>query len=225
MGSILSLASRVSRGGPTVRNNTQMDLRQIGILGSGCLGRAFATHLVKHDYEVLISNSRGPSSLSPLMSDLGKNAKAVTVQEAAQAQIVVLAIPWIRAESVLRQFKDWGNRILVDAMNHFTGPAMGLANLNGRVSSEIIAELAPGARVVKALNTLHARHLENAVLAGNARRVIFLSGDDAEAKAIVSIIVSEIGFAPVNLGSLRDGGRLQQIGGALAGPDFVVMSH
>jgi 8-hydroxy-5-deazaflavin:NADPH oxidoreductase len=194
---------------------------KIGTLGAGEVAQAFAIHLLKAGHEVLLSNSRGPSSLNQLVSKLGKGARAVTMDEAAKAPIVVLAVPWPKVEAVLGKLPDWEGRILIDATNHFLLPSMELADLKGRVSSEIVSELAPSAKVVKALNTLYASNLARNPKVGKGRRVIFVSGDDGGAKGEVSGLLKGLGFAVIDLGSLSEGGRAQQVGNGLAGVDLV----
>jgi predicted dinucleotide-binding enzyme len=98
---------------------------------------------------------------------------------------------------------------------------MDLADLKGRVSSELVSELAPSAKVVKALNTLYASNLARDPKEGKGRRVIFVSGDDGRAKGEVSALFKGLGFAVIDLGSLREGGRAQQVGNGLAGVDLV----
>ncbi|HVS37705.1 MAG TPA: NAD(P)-binding domain-containing protein, partial [Gemmataceae bacterium] len=183
----------------------------IGTLGAGELAQAFAVHLLKAGHEALLSNSRGPSSLNQLVSRLGQGARAVTMDEAARAPIVVLAVPWPKIEAVLGKLPDWEGRILVDATNHFLLPSMELADLKGRVSSEIVSKLAPSAKVVKALNTLYASNLAGNPRVEKGRRVIFVSGDDGGAKGEVSGLFKGLGFAVIDLGSLREGGRAQQV--------------
>ena len=193
----------------------------IGTLGAGEVAQAFAVHLLKAGHEVLLSNSRGPSSLKELVSKLGKGARAVTMDEAANAPMVVLAVPWPKVEAVLGKLPDWEGRILIDATNHFLMPSMELADLKGRVSSEIVSSLAPSARVVKALNTLYASNLARDPKVGEGRRVIFVSGDDGSAKGEVGALLKGLGFAVIDLGSLREGGHAQQVGNGLAGVDLV----
>jgi 8-hydroxy-5-deazaflavin:NADPH oxidoreductase len=194
---------------------------KIGTLGAGEVAQAFAIHLLKAGHEVLLSNSRGPSSLNQLVSKLGKSARAVTMDEAVKAPIVLLAVPWPKVEAVLGKLPDWEGRILIDATNHFLLPSRELADLKGRVSSEIVSELAPSAKVVKALNTLYASNLARDPTVGDGRRVIFVSGDDGGAKGEVSGLLKELGFSVIDLGSLREGGRAQQVGNGLAGVDLV----
>src|SRR5262249_8275193 len=113
---------------------------------------------------------------------------------------------------------DWEGRILIDATNHFLLPSMELADLGGRVSSEIVSELAPSAKVVKALNTLYASNLARDPKVGNGRRVIYVSGDDGGAKGEVSGLLSGLGVAVIDLGSLREGRRAQQVKASAAVP-------
>src|SRR5260221_6270280 len=194
---------------------------KIGTLGAGEVAQALAIHLLKEGHEVLFSNSRGPSGLAQLVSKFGKGARAVTMDEAAKAPIVVLAIPWPKVKEVLGKLPDWEGRILIDATNHFLLPSMELADLKGRVSSEIVSKLAPSAKVVTALNPLYASNLARDPMVGKGRRVIFISGDDGGAKGEVSGLLKRLGFAVIDLGSLREGGRAQQVGNGLAGVDLV----
>ena len=193
----------------------------IGTLGAGEVAQAIAIHLLKAGHEVLFSNSRGPSSLTQLVSKLGKGARAATMDEAAKAPIVVLAVPWPKVEAVLGQLPEWEGRVLIDATNHFLLPSMELADLKGRVSSAIVSELAPSAKVVKTLNTLYASNLARNPKVGEGHRVIFVSGDDEGAKSEVGGLLKGLGFAVIDLGSLREGGRAQQVGNGLAGVDLV----
>jgi 8-hydroxy-5-deazaflavin:NADPH oxidoreductase len=121
----------------------------IGIIGAGDIGQAFAGQVVKAGYEVIVSNSRGPESLTGVVHQLGPLAKAGVRQEAAQADVVVLAVPWSALGAALSDLPAWSGRILIDATNPVVQPGFRLADLNGSTSSEIVASLVPGARVVK----------------------------------------------------------------------------
>lgn len=193
---------------------------QIGSLGAGEVALAFARYALKAGHEILLSNSRGPESLASTVAELGTGAKAVTPQEACAAPIVLLAVPWIRVESVLKTVPPWNGQILVDTTNHFL-PSLELADLGNRISSEIVAELAPGARIVKALNNIYMSRFSEGPRVGRGRRVLFVSGDDSAAKRSVAELLEEFGFSTIDLGSLHEGGRAQQIGNGLAGPDLV----
>jgi 8-hydroxy-5-deazaflavin:NADPH oxidoreductase len=185
----------------------------IGIIGAGGIGQAFAAHVARAGYEVIVSNSRDPESLAGLVRQLGPRAKAGTRQEAARADVVVVAVQWEHLRAALSDLPAWNGRILIDATNPVLQPGFRLAELNGSTSSEIVASLAPGARVVKVANTLLRAVLAADPKQAGGRRVLFMSGDDAAAKADVSGILDKVGFATIDLGGLASGGRLQQFPG------------
>jgi len=186
---------------------------KIGVIGAGGIGQAFASQVAKAGYEVIVSNSRGPESLAQVVSQLGSRAKAGTRQDAARADVVVLAVQWPQVPEALSGLPAWDGRILIDATNPVVQPGFRLADLDGSTSSEIVASLAPGARVVKVANTLVRAMLAADPKQAGGRRVLFMSGDDAAAKADVSAILEKAGFAIIDLGGLASGGRLQQFPG------------
>jgi predicted dinucleotide-binding enzyme len=194
----------------------------IGIIGSGAIGTAFARALARAGIEATISNSRGPGSLNDLVQELGPSIKSGTREQAARADIVLVAVNWAKLPAALAGLPEWSGRILVDANNPIETPLFKPVDLKGRVSSEIVADLVPGARVVKAFN-----HLRAEILAGNpqsdgGRRVLFYSGNDSTAKAEVAALIDRIGFAGIDLGSLAVGGRLAQFpGGPLPNQNLV----
>jgi predicted dinucleotide-binding enzyme len=191
----------------------------IGIIGSGKVGQAIARQLSGGGHEIIISNSHGPESLASLAGKLGPKVKAGTVLESAQQKIVVLAVPWISLEKAVTGLPNWGGRIVIDTSNQFlTGPPeFKIADLGDKTSSEVVAALLPGARVVKAFNTIPAELMGADPREGGGHRVLFLSGDDVAAKKEFGAILEERGFALIDLGSLREGGKIQQVGGPLAG--------
>jgi len=186
---------------------------RIGIIGAGGIGQAFAAHFAKAGYEVIVSNSRGPESLAEVVSRLGPRAKAGTRQEAALADVVVLAVNWEQVRPALTDLPAWNGRILIDATNPVVQPGFRLADLNGSTSSEVVASLARGARLVKVGNTLLRAVLAADPKAAGGHRVLFMSGDDAAAKAQVTGILDKLGFATIDLGALAIGARLQQFPG------------
>ncbi len=194
----------------------------IGIIGAGGIGTAFAAHAAKAGYEVILSNSRGPQSLAAAVARLGPRASAATREAAAQADIVVLAVTWNHVETALAGLPPWNGRILVDATNPILMPEVRAADLGGRSSSEVVASLAPGARVVKTANNLTPELLGADPVQTGGHRVLFVSGDDATAKTDVSGVVTKAGFAVVDLGRLAVGSRLQQFpGGPLPGLNLI----
>jgi predicted dinucleotide-binding enzyme len=194
----------------------------IGIIGSGAIGTAFARALARAGITAIIANSRGPESLQALVDELGPSIKAGTREDAARADMVFIAVNWTKLPSALAGLPDWKGRIVIDANNPIEAPLFKPVDLQGRVSSEVFADLVPGARVVKAFN-----HLRAAVLAGDPRaedgqRVLFYSGDDSAAKAEVAALIDRLGFAGIDLGTLAVGGKLAQFpGGPLPNQNLV----
>ena len=187
----------------------------VGIIGAGRLGQAMARTALRAGRRVVIANSRGPGSLASVVSALGDGVSAVTVAEAASAGIVVIAVPWDRVPEAVRGL-TWDGQVVVDATNDFAAD-----DLHGRTSSELVADLVPGARVVKASNTLGADVLGSDPQEAGGRRVIFVSGDDADAKAQVVALFHDAGFAAVDLGDLATGGAMQEIHHPLAGVNLI----
>jgi predicted dinucleotide-binding enzyme len=193
---------------------------RFGTIGAGAIGQALARHVVKAGYPVTLSNSRGPETLRHVIEDLGPLASAGTVAEAAQADIVVLATYYTVAPGVLDALPNWNGRILIDTTNllDVVDGRVVPVDIGDQSSSEIIAAHAPGARVVKAFNTLYAKYIEADPHHEAGRQVVFYAGDDIDAKATIGAIIDEFGFAPVDIGSLGEGGRLMQVnGGPLSG--------
>jgi len=184
-----------------------------GIIGSGAIGSAIARTLVRAGEHVLIANSRGPEALSDLIAELGENAKAAAVAQAAAQATVIVAVPWSKLPAALAGLGDWQGRIVVDANNPIEAPLFKPAELHGRASSEVFSNLVPGARVVKAFNHLQPHLLAGDPRAEGGRRVLFYSGDDAGAKAEIGALIDRLGFFGIDLGSLAIGGRLVQFPG------------
>lgn len=188
-----------------------------GIIGAGGIGQAFARQLVRIGEEVMVANSRGPESLEPLKAALGPKLRPVATREAAGADIVMLSVTWKQIKSATAGLPNWGGRIVIDAMNPVLMPEFKKADLGGRPSSEIVAEQLPGARLVKSLNTLSPELLGADPHQNGGRRVMFMSGDHADAKATVAKLLEKIGFAPVDLGGLAVSHLQQFPGGPLPG--------
>jgi predicted dinucleotide-binding enzyme len=199
---------------------TETPTDAIGIIGAGHAGQAFARVAQRAGREVVIANSRGPQSLAAVVEALGTGVSAGTAGEAAASAMVVIAVPWASVPEAVASLA-WDGKIVVDQANAFFLPDMKPADLGGRSSSEIVAELVEGARVVKAANTLGAGLLGSDPHEAGGRRVLFLSGDDGAAKAVVADLFEGAGFFPVDLGDLATGGRMQQAGGPLAGVNLV----
>ena len=194
---------------------------KVGIIGAGEIGRRLAKHVLDTGNEAVICNSRGPETLAETIAALGGGASAGTLQEAAAQDIVILAVWWDTIPKVMERVSDWKGRILIDATNMLTMTERGpmpvkLENMTG---SEYIESLAKSARVVKSFNHLFGQYMDGRVNGG--RRVLFYAGDDSDAKRTLHPLFEAMGFYPVDLGGLADGGRLMQVGGPLNGKHFI----
>jgi 8-hydroxy-5-deazaflavin:NADPH oxidoreductase len=186
----------------------------IGMVGAGTVAQAIANRALAAGHRVVLSNSRGPASLADVTGRLGAGASAGTVAEVAHTDIVILAVPWTAVADAVSAVADWEGRIVVDVTNQWQDFGRGIAvDLGDQTGSERNAALLPDARVVKAFNTLYGRITAQNPRHAEGRLVVFLAGDEKDAKAEVAQFADSIGFAPVDIGGLRLGGRLMQVGG------------
>jgi predicted dinucleotide-binding enzyme len=190
-------------------------LTDIGIIGAGRLGQAMARVAQRAGRSVVIANSRGPESLTSVVSALGEGVSAGTPAGAATAAIVVIAVPWDRVPGAINGL-GWDSQVVIDATNDWAAD-----DLDGTTSSEIVAGLVAGARVVKAANTLGAEVLASDPHQAGGQRVLFISGDNADAKAAALALFQDAGFAVIDLGDLAAGGAMQQIHHPLAGLNLI----
>jgi 8-hydroxy-5-deazaflavin:NADPH oxidoreductase len=191
----------------------------VGFMGSGPIAEALAHHLVAAQIPVYLSNSRGPDSLTDLVAELGDPAQAVTVEQAAKADVVILALPFLRVPELAKVVPDWSGRIVVDATNQFgeyTPVYRGYVDLGEESGSEWVARHLPGATIIKAFNAMSASYLAADPRHADGRQVVFYAGDDNAACADFDQLIGRLGFAPVRVDGLRDGGRLMQLGGPLS---------
>ncbi|KAA0111693.1 NADP oxidoreductase [Methylobacterium sp. P1-11] len=197
-------------------------MTSIGIIGAGQIGRAIATALARHAISATLANSRGPDSLAETVAALGPSITAGTREEAASKDIVFVAVNWSKLETALAGLPDFGGRIVVDANNPIEAPLFKPFDLGARSSSEVLAGLVLGARVVKAFNHLRPDLVSGDPADRGGRRVLFYAGDDAQAKAEVGALIDRLGFFGIDLGTLAVGGRLVQFpGGPLPTHDLV----
>ena len=192
---------------------------KIGIIGSGKIGASVARLFVRAGHEVALSNSRGGQGLEALAAELGPNAKAVTIHEAARfGEAALVAIPFGKFRTLPADaFKG---KVVIDAGNYYPERDGNFAELDNEetTSSELMASHLKEARLVKGFNTIYFKHLASqgdTSLPLDKRRAIFIAGDDSKAKEIVARLIEEIGFAAVDTGFLHEGGHSQQPGTAV----------
>ena len=195
---------------------------EIGTIGAGDFAQAFAKRALKAGHKMKLSNSRGPESLREIVNQLGPGVMAATTEEAVACEMVLLAVPWDSVPETLASLPKWKNQILIDGTNPFHGQSGNFtpADVGNLSTSQLVAALAPGARVVKALNNMIVPNLEADPVVDGAKRVAFISADDDGAKKRVQALLEDFGYSVIDLGNLRDGGLIQQAGGPLAGRDL-----
>lgn len=183
------------------------------------MGTTLARLLVGAGHEVLLANSRGPQTLAETVAQLGPGAHAATPAEIVErSPVVVLATRWEQTAEAVGGLGPWDGKVVVDTTNNRFGPRPEqVYDLGGRSSSEVVAELVPGARLVKAFNHQPIAELIELSDARHERTALFVAGDDGDAKNVVARLIRDIGGTPVDTGTLALGGRLQATGGPLAG--------
>ncbi len=189
---------------------------KISIIGAGNIGGNLARLLVKAGHEVALANSRGPASLKSFVDELGTGLHPVTVDEAITfSDVIILSIHWRTVDS-LPVFNVPG-KIIVDTTNPYKEDGT-FYDLGNDISSSRVIKHFPGGILVKAFNTIWFKHLAetgNKKLPVEQRRVIPIAGDDKNAKAKISQLIEEIGFGPLDTGSLKEGSKLQGVQGVL----------
>lgn len=188
-------------------------MSSIGIIGAGQIGSAIARTLSRHGIAATLANSRGADSLAATIADVGPGITAGTREEAASKDIVFVAVNWSKLPAAMAGLPDFGGRIVVDTNNSIEAPLFKPADLGGRTSTAIFADMVSGARVVKAFNHLQAALLAADPAHAGGKRVLFYSGDDAQAKAEVGSLIDRLGFFGIDLGSLALGAQLVQFPG------------
>ncbi len=196
---------------------------KIGFIGAGRMATTIGRHLINAGHQIVFSSSRGSEALVELVADLGPAVSAGSKQEAAECDVVILATNWADMPEALKGI-DWGGRILVDGTNAHMGEkpdisaaavTRSIAALKGRTSSEIVAEMAPGARLVKSISNMPMAWIQD-FSPQKPKTILFVSGDDRDAKALVIDLINSTGLVGIDLGSLADGGAMQQLGGPLS---------
>ena len=185
------------------------------ILGAGKVGQALATAFARKAIEVAISSRRPVEALASVARAIGPTVVPKAMRDAVKAEIIFLAVPFEAHKEVAKAAQSWQDKIVIDATNAYGVPPEKLGNLP---SSVVISQALPGASLVKAFNHLPAGTLAEDPNVSGERRVVFLSSDDQSAGNKVAKLVERLGFAPVWLGRLTEGGLLVQARGNTWGP-------
>jgi hypothetical protein len=185
----------------------------IGLIGAGHIGSAVARAAVAHRHDVVLSNSRGPETLTALVKELGPKARAATVVDAAKAaDIVVVTIPLKHYAAV--PIAPLAGKIVIDTNNYYPERDGHIADLDNEstTTSELLQAHLPTSRVVKGFNHIYAAALttDGQPAGTRNRRALVIAGDDRGAKATVSRLLDEFGFDTVDAGPLKEGWRIQR---------------
>lgn len=185
------------------------------IIGFGKVGQALAHAFARKNIEVTVASRRPPEALTPQARAIGPTVGARSLRDALEADTIILAVPFAEHREVARALPDWQGKTIIDAMNTFGVPP---EELDGLPSSAFVAKAFTGATLVKAFNHLAAAKLATDPAVEGGHRVVFLSSDDDDATAPVVALAKQLGFAPVRLGKLNEGGALVHARGRIWGP-------
>ena len=180
---------------------------RIAIVGTGRIGANAARLFANAGHEVVLSFSRDEDKLQALAAELG--GRAASPREAVQAaEVVFFSVPWRLVDEVLEQTGSLEGKIVIDTTNQFGRG--GLEDLGGRTAAQVNAGRMPGAAYTKAFNTLTSGfQAEAAGRTGPDRVVMFLCGDDEEAKRVVAGLIDDAGFTPIDLGGTADAAPME----------------
>lgn len=175
------------------------------IVGFGAVGQVLAHAFARKNIDVNVASRRPPEALAPQARAIGPRVIAKSLRDALEADTIILAIPFWEHREVAMALPSWEGKTVIDATNAF---GVLPEELGGLPSSAVIALAFTGARFVKGFNHLIAATLATDPIVEGGHRVIFLSSDDEDATAPVAALAKQLGFAPVKLGKLNEGGAL-----------------
>jgi predicted dinucleotide-binding enzyme len=180
------------------------------IIGFGQIGRALASAFARKGIEVAVATTRDPRSFAADAAAIGPGVVPVTLAGAVEADVIFLAVRYESHPDVAKALSDWAGKIIVDVTNTY---GIDPAELGGPSSSRVVAQAFAGARLVRGFNHLVAGVLEQDPVVHGGRRVVFLSSDDDGAAVEIATLAEQLGFAPIQLGGLLEGGLLVQTQG------------
>ncbi len=175
------------------------------IVGFGKVGQALAHAFARKNIDVTVASRRPPEALAPQARAIGPTVVARSLPDALEADTIILAVPFEEHREVAKALPNWKGKTIIDAMNTFGVPP---EDLDGLPSSAFVAKAFIGAKLVKGFNHLVAATLAADPIVEGGHRVVFLSSDDEDATAPAAALAKRLGFAPVKLGKLNEGGAL-----------------
>ncbi len=180
------------------------------IIGFGKIGRALAKAFSRNGIEVSVATTRDPASFASDAAAMGPEIIPKTLTEAVKADVIFLAVRFEQHPDVAKVLSTWQGKTIVDVTNAYGVPP---EKLGGQPSSKFVAQAFSGGRLVKGFNHLAAAVLDQDPAVHGGRRVVFLASDDGGATAEIAALAEQLGFAPINLGGLSEGGLLVQARG------------
>jgi 8-hydroxy-5-deazaflavin:NADPH oxidoreductase len=180
------------------------NLMSYAIIGFGKIGQALAKAFARSGIEVSVATTRDPASFASQAALIGPTIIPATLTQAVKADVIFLAVRFESHPEVAKALADWKGKTIIDAMN----TRAPLEELDGLPSSAVVAKAFAGARLVKGFNHLVAAVLDQDPAVHGGRRVVFLASDDDRAAAEAGALAARLGFAPINLGGLTEGGLL-----------------
>ena len=174
------------------------------IVGFGKIGQALAHAFARKNIDVTVASHRPPEDLAPQALAIGPKVVAKSLREALAADTIFLAVPFGAHREIAKALPSWDGKTIIDAMNAFPVPD----ELGDLPASAFVAQAFKGAKLVKGFNHLGATKLAADPVVEGGHRVVFLSSDDDDAIAPVATLARQLGFAPIALGKLDEGGAL-----------------
>ena len=184
------------------------------IIGFGKIGQALAKAFARNGIEVSVATTRDPQSFASTAAAIGPQIIPKTLAEAVKADIIFLAVRFESHPDVAKALPTWQGKIIVDVTNAYGVPP---EELGGQPSSKAVAQAFSGGRMVKGFNHLVAAVLDQDPAVHGGRRVVFLASDDEGAAAEIGALAENLGFSPIKLGGLSEGGLLVQARGNSCG--------
>jgi predicted dinucleotide-binding enzyme len=181
------------------------NIMSYAIIGFGKIGQAIAHAFARKNIDVTVASRRPPEALAPQARAIGPTVVAKSLRDALEADTIILAVPFGEHREVAKALPNWKGKTIIDATNAYGVPP---EELGGLLSSALVAKAFTGAKLVKGFNHLVAATLAADPIVEGGHRVVFLSSDDEDAIAPVAALAKQLGFAPVKLGKLNEGGAL-----------------
>ena len=180
------------------------------IIGFGKIGHALAKAFARKGIEVSVASTRDPHSFAADAAAIGPKVLPKTLAEAAKADVIFLAVRFEAHPDVAKALASWQGKTIIDVTNAYGVPP---EDLGGQPSSKFVAQAFTGAKLVKGFNHLGAATLAQDPAVHGGKRVVFLASDDDGAADEVGALAEKLGFGPIKLGGLSEGGLLVQARG------------